>query len=216
MSPQSFPRTNLTLPPDVEGRPTAADAVTAGPQGVEAALAAGVELHVRIANPRAGRLREELDEAASPSVAVVLLAETALPQDLRDADVELRRQELRHDLRPGRIRLIAEVGSAGALARLGDLLRAVDRLHSVSIDIEGIARSLGAASATARELQEPLLAQVAVTATAAGVPWTVGGMGLSSGDRAALASRARALGAAGVYVLSEAEVAGFNSLFTRE
>jgi citrate lyase beta subunit len=168
---------------------------------------------VRVANPRAGRLRAELEAALSEDVAAVLLAETRLPQDLRDADVELRRQELQLGLTPGRFRLIPEVGSAAALARLAQLLAAVDRLASVGVDLEAVANDLGAPDATAAALQQPLLAQIAVTATAARVPWTVAATGFSAGDRAALASRARALGAAGVYVASEAEVAGLNALF---
>ena len=145
----------------------------------------------------------------------MLLAETLIPQDLRDADVELRRHELHHDLVPGQVGLIPEIGSAAALARLPQLLAAVDRLVGVGADLEAIANDLGAPDATAAAVQEPLLAQIAVTATAARVPWTVAAMGFTAGQRAALASRARALGAAGVYVSSEAEVAGMNTLFAR-
>ena len=213
-------RTNLIQLPDSAVRATRADAVTAGVAGAGSAAAsvAGTqaELHVRVANPRAGRLREELEAALSADVTAVLLAETALPQDLRDADVELRRQELRLGLTPGRFGLIPEVGSAAALARLPQLLAAVDRLVSVGVDLEAVAASLGAPDATAAALQEPLLAQVAVTATAARLPWTVAGMGFEAGARAALASRARTLGAAGVYVTSESEVAGLNALFARQ
>ncbi len=212
----SAPRTNLVLLPDAELRATRADAVTAGVAGVHAAVAAGPELHVRVANPRAGRLRGELEAALSADVAAVLLAETALPQDLRDADIELRRQELRLGLTPGRFGLIPEVGSAAALARLPQLLAAVDRLRSVAVDIEAVAASLGAPDATAAALQQPLLAQVAVTATAARLPWTVTAAGFDAGARATLASRARALGAAGVSVSSESEIAGLNALFAGE
>ena len=213
----SAPRTNLILLPDAELRATRADAVTAGVAGVAAAAAtagSAAELHARVANPRTGRLRAELEAALSAAVTAVLVAETTLPQDLRDADVELRRQELRLGLTPGRFGLIAEVGSAAALARLPQLLAAVDRLVGVGVDLEAVAASLGAPDATAAALQEPLLAKVAVAATAARLPWTVAGMGFDAGARAALASRARALGAAGVYVTSESEVAGLNALFS--
>ena len=214
----SAPRTNLILLPDIELRATRADAVTAGVAGAGAAAAAvagtRAELHVRVANPRAGRLREELEAGLRADVATVLLAETALAQDLRDADVELRRQELRLGLTPGRFGLIPELDSAAALARLPQLLAAVDRLVSVGLDLESVAASLGAPDATAATLQQPLLAQVAVTATAARLRWTVAAMGFDAGARAALASRARALGAAGVYVSSESEVAGLNALFS--
>ena len=209
------PRTNLILLPGVVAAGTRADAVTAGVEHIAGALATGVEVHVRVANPRAERLREDLEAVAGAECAAVLLAETLITQDLRDADVELRRQELHHDLVPGQIGLIPEIGSAAALARLPQLLAAVDRLVGVGVDLEALANDLGAPDPTAAAVQEPLLAQIAVTATAARVPWTVAAMGFTAGQRAALASRARALGAAGVYVSSEAEVAGMNALFAR-
>ena len=209
------PRTNLILLPVFAVGPTRADAVTAGIENVGTAAATGAELHVRVASPRAGRLREDLETAVGAGAAAILLAETLVPQDLRDADIELRRQELHHDLVPGQVGLIPEIGSAAALARLPQLLAAVDRLVSVGVDLAGVADDLGAPNPTAAAVQQPLLAQIAVTATAVGVPWTLAGMGFSAGQRAALASRARALGAAGVYVTSEAEVAGMNTLFAR-
>ena len=205
-------RTNLVLLPDAPLRATRADAVTAGVGATEAAAAAGAPVHVRVANPREGRLRADL-EAFGAEVACVLLARTTLPQDLRDADVELRRRELQLALTPGRIGLIPEIGGAAALARLPELLAAVDRLASVAVDIEALAENLGAPDATAQSLQEPLLAQAAVAATAARLPWTVGALSFAPGDRARLAARAHALGASGLYVSREAEVAGFNTLF---
>ena len=209
------PRTNLILLPGVAAAATRADAVTAGVEHVAEAVATGAEVHVRVANPRAERLREDLEAAAGAGCAAVLLAETLIPQDLRDADVELRRQELHHDLVPGQVGLIPEIGSAAALARLPQLLAAVDRLVGVGVDLEAVAKDLGAPDPTAAAVQEPLLAQIAVMATAARLPWTVGAMGFTAGQRSALARRARALGAAGVYVASEAEVAGMNTLFAR-
>ncbi|MCY3656542.1 MAG: aldolase/citrate lyase family protein [Chloroflexi bacterium] len=209
------PRTNLILLPLFAVGRTRADAVTAGVENVDTAAATGVEVHVRVANPRAERLREDLDAAVGAGCSAVLLAETLLPQDLRDADVELRRQELQHDLVPGQVGLIPEIGSAAALARLPQLLAAVDRLVSVGVDIEAVVNDLGAPNPAAAAVHWPLLGQIAVAATAARVPWTVGAMGFTAGQRAALASRARAFGADGVYVTSEAEVVGMNALFGR-
>lgn len=209
------PRTNLTLLPPFAVARTRADAVTASVANIATAAATGAEVHVRVPNPREERLREDLEAAAGAGAVAVLLAATLAPQDLRDADVELRRQELHNDLVPGQIGLIPEVGSAAAFARLPQLLAAVDRLVSVGVDLEAVARDLGSPNPAAAAVQSPLLAQVAVTASAAGVPWTVGAMGFTAGERAALASRARAFGAAGVYVTSEAEVAGMNALFAR-
>ncbi|MDA1003486.1 MAG: hypothetical protein O3B31_09110, partial [Chloroflexi bacterium] len=63
----------------------------------------------------------------------------------------------------------------------------------------------GTAHAT---LAEHAMADVAIGAAVAGVPWIVTGR-----DAAALATRARDLGAAGVAVTSDAEARGMNALF---
>ena len=209
------PRTNLILQPGSPVAPTRADAVTTSPDASAAARAAGVPIHARLAHPREGLLRSELEALDGPA-ACVLLAGTVRPQDLRDADVELRRHELHSGLTPGAIGLIPEIGSAAAIEQLPQLLAAVDRLTSVGLDIEAVAADLGAADARAEALQAPILARVALAAAAAGLPWTVGAMAFAAGDRARLAARAHALGASGVYVLGESEVAGFNALFSRD
>ncbi len=210
----SAPRTNLILLPGAPAAATRADAVTAGPEGAEAARAAGVPLHVRLANPREGLLRAQLD-ALDGAIACVLLAATERPQDLRTADVELRRHELHAGLEPGSIGLIPELGNAAAIEALPQLLAAVDRLAGAALDIEAVSADLAAPDAHAEALQAPILARVALAAAAARLPWTVGALEFDGGERARLAARAHALGAAGVYVPSEAEVAGFNALFSR-
>ena len=116
---------------------------------------------------------------------------------------------------PGHVGLIPEIASAAALARLPDLLAAVDRLVSVGVDFEAVARDLGAPNPAAAAIQWPLLGQIAVTATAAGVPWSIAAPGFTAAQRGALASSARALGASGAYVASETEVADINAMFGR-
>ncbi len=209
----SAPRTNLILLPGAPVAATRADAVTTSPDATDAARAAGVPIDVRLAHPREGLLRSQLEALDGP-VACVLLAATTQPQDLRAADVELRRHELHRGLTPGNIGLVPEIGSAAAIERLPQLLAAIDRIASVALDIEAVAADLRAPDARAEALQAPILARVALAASAAALPWTVGAMGFSPGDRAALAARARVLGAAGVYVLAESEVAGLNALFS--
>lgn len=209
----AVPLVNLVLLPGAPAAPTRADAVTAGAPNAADALAANAEAHLRVANPREGRLRADLEAALGAGVAAVLLAAARLPQDLRDADVELRRQELRLGLTPGAIALIPEIADAAALARLPALLAAADRVACAAVDFGALAAGVGAPDATAAAVQEPLLARVAVEAAAAGLPWTVGAPGFASGDRARLAARARALGAGGVYAARESEVAGLRALF---
>ena len=79
---------NLILLPGIRVGATRADAVTAGVEHIAEAVATGAEVHVRVANPRVERLREDLEAVAGAECAAVLLAETLIPQDLRDADVE--------------------------------------------------------------------------------------------------------------------------------
>ena len=207
------PRTNLILLPGAPVAATRADAVTSSPDATEAARAAGVPVHVRLAHPREGLLGEQLEALDGP-VACVLLASVVQPQDLRTADVELRRHELHAGLTPGSIGLIPEIGSAAAIERLPQLLAAIDRIASVGLDLEAVAADLGAPGARAEVLQAPVLARVALAVSAAGLPWTVGALGFSPGDRARLAARAHSLGASGGYVLAESEVAGLNALFS--
>ncbi len=207
------PRTNLILLPDAPVAASRADAVTSAPGATAGARAAGVPVQVRLTHPREGLLREQLEGLDGP-VASVLLASVMQPQDLRTADVELRRHELHAGLTPGSIGLVPEIGSAAAIERLPQLLAAVDRIASIGLDIEAVAANLGAPDEHAEALQAPVLGRVALAASAANVPWTVGAPGFSPGDRARLAARAHALGASGVYVLAESEVAGLNALFS--
>ena len=165
----SAPRTNLILLPGAPVTPSRADAVTTSSDATAEARATGAPVHVRLANPREGLLRSQL-EALDGAIDCVLLAETARPQDLRSADVELRRHELQAGLTPGTIGLIPEIGSAAAIERLPQLLAAVDRLASVGLDIEAVAADLGAPDARAEALQSPILARVALAASAARTP----------------------------------------------
>jgi len=211
---------------------TAADAVTfdlaagethaerGGLRAATAKLLPGVAstgrgAHVRVADTRSGELGADLDAVVSPSLHAVLLSGVELPQDVRDADVAIRRREMGAGIEPGTVRLIPEIDSAAGIRALGTILGAVDRHSGVALNIELLAWDLGlSAHVTATmPVLEHAMAEVALSARAADVPWVLLAPHTDPGVRAPLANRAHALGAAGAYIRSEAEAAGYNQLF---
>ena len=172
--------------------------------------------HIRLAS---GREPSDLDAALAPSVAggaaALLLRAVLERQDVRNADVALRRHELRAGVEPGVARLILEVDSAWTLAELPALLAAVDRHGGVTLNVEALAADLalrGALDAGSPSLQHAV-AHVALAASAARLPWWLLAPAADPGVRARLAELAYREGAAGIYVAAEPEVAGFNALF---
>jgi citrate lyase subunit beta/citryl-CoA lyase len=177
---------------------------------------AGREAHVRLSDARSGELDADAEAVVSASLRAVLLSGAEEPQDVRDADVAIRRREMRRRVEPGHVRLIPEVDSAAGLRALPSLLAAVDRHAAVALNIEAIAADLGLPGVAAPSLPlfEHAMARVAFDAAAAGLPWLLLAPHADQGARSALANRAHALGAGGVYVRSESEAAGFRQLFT--
>lgn len=177
--------------------------------------AAGRGAHVRVADTRSGELDADLEVTVSASLHAVLLSGVEAPQDVRDADVAIRRREMHHGMEPGSVRLIAEIDSAVGVRALSAIVPAVDRHEAIALNVELLAQDLGLSahiSATMPVL-EHAMAEVAMGARAAGLPWVLLAPHIDPGARAPLANRAHALGAAGAYVRSEGEAAGYNQLF---
>jgi citrate lyase subunit beta/citryl-CoA lyase len=176
----------------------------------------GRGVHLRVADTRSGELDADLDALVSASIEAVLLSGAEEPQDVRDTDVAIRKREMRRKIAPGHIRLIPEIDSAAGLRSLPRLIEAVDRLGAVALNIEALARDFGltGAPAASMPLFEHAMAEVAFDAHGAALPWLLLAPHADQGVRAALANRAHALGAAGAYVRSEGEAAGFRTLFT--
>lgn len=228
-------RTNLTIAgaddaPYLAARGTAADSVTidlatpATAGGRETArqtaarhirriAATGRGVHVRVSDTRSDELEADLAAVTGPALQAVLLSGAEIAQDVRDADVAIRRQEMRRKVEPGTVRLIPEIDSAAGLAELPRMLSAVDRHEAVALNAGALARDLGL-SDTQPSLLEHAMAGVALAARAAGLPWLLLDAQSPPGARSALATLAQRLGAAGAYVASEAEARGFNELFT--
>ena len=183
---------------------------------------AGRPLLVRVADTRARELDADLDAAVTESVAAVLLAACEEPQEARDADVAIRRREMRLGIVPGTLRLLCEIDSAAGLAALPRILEAVDRHLAVVLAPLAIAAELGApppaagGAAThggAEALLDHVLAQASLAAATGELPWLLSAPDAEPAGRAALAARAHQLGAAGVVIAAEAEARGANALF---
>ncbi len=211
---------------------TAADAVLfdlAAPEqlGARAAARRLVERHapaaakarrtvlVRLGDTRSGELEADVDAIVGAAVSGVVLAGAEAPQDARDADVAIRKREMRRGLEPGAIRLVCEIDSPAGLRALPGILDAVDRHGAVALDVASLLTQLGAArraspggTGAVGVLAEHAMADVALAAGALHLPWIVTGR-----DAGAMAPRAHDLGAAGVALRSETAALGTNALF---
>lgn len=216
--------------PYLAARTTAADAVTldlAAPavHGTRAAArklaakhsraiaAAGRAVHVRLSDTRSGELDADAAATVSASLTAVVLSGAEIAQDARDADVAIRKQEMRRDLTPGSIRLIVEIDSAAGLRALPAILRAVDRHSAVALNLDALREDLLLPEGARTPLDHAMW-EVAIAARDGGLPWTIHAMASSPGERSAIATRAHEYGAAGAAVGSDAEARGLNALFT--
>jgi len=158
---------------------------------------------VRLGDTRSQELEADVEAVVGSAIGATILSGAEQPQDVRDADVALRKREMRRGIAPGTIRLIPEIDSALGLRSLPAMLEAVDRHGAVALDAGALLARLriprtGAPPATGARaaLEEHAMADVALAAGAT-----------------ALATRAHDLGAAGVTVASDAEARGMNALF---
>jgi citrate lyase beta subunit len=175
------------------------------------------EVLVRIGDARSGELEADVDAVVSAALSAVVLPGTEAPQDARDADVAIRKREMRRGIAPGTIRLVPEIDSAAGLRGLAGILDAVDRHGAVALDVAGLLGQLGVAArraeATAHThtrvaMEDHAMADVALASGTLHLPWLVTGRGASD-----VATRAHDLGAAGVALAAEAEALGMNALF---
>ena len=67
-------------------------------------------------------------------LSAVMLAGSERPQDARELDVAIRKQEMRRGLEPGGVRLIAEVDSAAGLRALPDILDSIEDRKSTRLN----------------------------------------------------------------------------------
>jgi citrate lyase beta subunit len=193
-----------------------ADARRAAHHALLAVAATGRPVHVRVSDARSGETEGDVMSVVRAGLTAVTLAGVERPQDARDIDVAIRKQEMRRGLEPGGVRLIAEIDSAVGLRALPGVLDAIDRHSAVALNVTALAAQMRLPGPLTSNLSvlEHAMAEVALTVAADGIAWVLAVPGADTATRAALATRAHAHGAAGVVVASEAEAQGFTRLFT--
>lgn len=195
--------------PSVHGR--RAEARSQASEAIRAIAEAGRPVLVRVSDTRSGELERDLDAVITEWTAGIVLSGTEIPQDARDADVAARKREMRLGVDPGRIRLVAEIDSAEALARLPKILDAVDRHSAVALSIDGLREDMDLGSRAAA-LYGHAMADVAIAAHTSRLPWIVS-VRHRRPETADLPRQAHDLGAAGAMVLDEDEARTLNALF---
>jgi citrate lyase beta subunit len=180
------------------------------PEAIDAIGGTGRPVLARVSSASTGELAADLEAVVRPTLAAVVLAGTEVPQDARDADVLLRKFEFHHEIEPGAIRLIPELDSAAGVEALPGIIAAVDRHDAVALNPARLHRDLGLGRG-AHEPLDSVMARVALAARAAELPWLVTDFETERGTLEA--SRAHALGAAGVAIQTEGAARGTNSLF---
>ena len=177
---------------------------------IDSIAAASRPVVVRVSSAGGGELAADLAAVVRPALAAVILAGSEVPQDVRDADVLLRKYEVAGEMTPGAVRLIPEIDSAAGLQALPAILEAVDRHEAVALNPARMHRDLSLGEGL-DDAHDHTMALVAVAARASELPWIVGTF---DGDRTFVdATRAHEFGAAGVTIQSDSAARGTNSLF---
>ncbi len=175
------------------------------------------EVLVRVGDARSNELEADVDAVVGAALSAIVLPGAEAPQDARDADVAIRKREMRRGIAPGSIRLIPEIDSPAGLRALASILDAVDRHGAVALDVAGLRGQLGVAGRRAQPtahaharvaMEDHAMADVALAAGALRLPWIVTGR-----EATGVATRAHDLGGSGVALGGEAEARGMNALF---
>ena len=166
---------------------------------------------VRVGDARSGEMAADAEAVVGSWLSGVVVAAVEEPQDVRDADVLVRKFEMRHRLTPGEISIVPEIDSAEGLVALSNVLLSIDRVGAVSLSVDGLRQDLRLGPG-AGALFDHAMAEVAIRADAARLPWVVHVAHHRPGMEQ-IAVRAHDLGAAGVTVDHEGEARGMNSLF---
>lgn len=178
----------------------------------EAIARTGRPLLVRVSDNRSAEMPADIEAVVGPWITGVVVSGVEEPQDARDADVQVRKYEMRSKLTPGEIAIVPELDSAEGLVALMRILLAIDRVQAISLSIDGLRRDLRLGPG-AGALYQHAMAEVAVHADAARLPWVVHVQHHRPGVEQ-IPSLAHDFGAAGVTVHHEGEALGMNSLFS--
>jgi len=178
---------------------------------VQAIGKTGRPVLVRVSDARSGEMAGDVEAVVGPAVTGVVVSAVEEAQDLRDADVLVRKFEMRSKRVPGEIDLLPELDSAEGLVALSRILVATDRARAVVLSIDGLRRDLRLGSG-AGALYQHAMSEVAIHADAARLPWVVHVQHHRPGAER-FPALAHDFGAAGVTVHREGEARGMNSLF---
>jgi citrate lyase subunit beta / citryl-CoA lyase len=165
----------------------------------------------RLSDTRSGELEADIEAVTGPWLTAVILAGAEVPQDVRDADVQIRKREMRRSIRPGTVRLLPEIDSAEGLLAVERTLAAVDRHSGIVLNLDGLRDDLRLGE-RATALFGHAMADLAMTAHATRMPWLVSAT-FGRPDATAFATTAHEYGAAGAVLRDEAAVRGMNALF---
>lgn len=172
---------------------------------------AGRPVLVRLADARSGEMAADAEAVVEPWLTGVVVSGVEEPQDVRDADVAVRKSEMRRKITPGTVAIVPEIDSAEGLVALSRIMLAIDRVRAITLSIDGLRSDLRLGSG-AGPLFEYAMAELAVQADAARVPWVLHVAHRRPGTER-LGTLAHDLGAAGVTIQNEGEARGMNSLF---
>jgi citrate lyase subunit beta/citryl-CoA lyase len=177
---------------------------------------ASCTVHVRVNSIESGLTREDLAAAVQPGLAGVVLAKTRSPQDVRDADVLLREQELAHEVRAGTVALIVAIESAQALLRCEEISRASTRIAGLMLGGEDFTFDMGI-SRTKRGRELWYARNVVATCARAAdlvaldTPFAdIGDLGRLEAD----AKRARSIGFSGKYIIHPTHIEPIHRVFS--
>ena len=125
--------------------------------------------HVRFSIGASDDFRTKLLSVFSQDIAAVWISGISEAQQVRDADVEIRRLEMEHGIDPGTISLIPELISVRSISLLDTILTAVDRVATIALNLDLVCADLvgtGSDSSAALFVQRHILANVALKVTA--------------------------------------------------
>ena len=88
--------------------------------------------HLRFAVSTSSNFRSQLNAVFSSDISSVWIAGISEAQQVRDADVEVRRLEMEHGIKPGTISLIPELNTVYPISTLDGVLTAADRVVGVA------------------------------------------------------------------------------------
>ena len=129
--------------------------------------------HLRVAVSTSSNFRSQLDVVLSSDISSVWIAGISEAQQVRDADVEVRRLEMEHGIKPGTITLIPELNTVYPISVLDGILTAADRVVGVALNLDSVCADLVVANSNSSDnlfLQRHILTDVAMRVAAHNFP----------------------------------------------